>query len=127
MTEEDRKLVARTLPHLTFHPGTAEPVRGLQYTTLGDILALLSASRADSEAKLKAAEAENEQLRLAIRGGGAAPGPAASLPLSDILHVLADNRPSAQRDSELAWDGETATSWKARALAAEAKVAALTE
>ncbi len=58
---------------------------------------------------------ENEQLRLAICGGEDAPGYAASLPLETVLGVMRDNYASWKRDSELAWDGETAQSWKARA------------
>lgn len=72
-------------------------------------------------------DAENEALRLAICGGEDAPGYAASLPLDAILRVLSDNYASWKRDSELAWDGDTATSWKSRALAAEARVEGLAE
>lgn len=62
---------------------------------------------------------ENEQLRLAICGGEDAPGYAASLPLETVLGVMRDHFASWKRDSELAWDGETAQSWKARAKAAQ--------
>lgn len=68
------------------------------------------------------AMAEIEQLRLAICGGEDAPGYAASLPLEVILQVQRDNQASARRDAELAWDGETANTWKARALKAEERV-----
>jgi hypothetical protein len=63
---------------------------------------------------------ENSELRLAICGGEDAPGYVDSLPLAAILKVAADNAQTARRDAELAWDGETATSWKARASQAEA-------
>lgn len=68
---------------------------------------------------------ERDDLRLAICGGEDAPGYNASFSHETILLVLADNYDSWRRDSELAWDGETATSWKARAQAAETQLSAL--
>lgn len=66
---------------------------------------------------------ERDDLRLAICGGEDAPGHNASLPHEAILGVLRDNYQSASRDAVLAWDGETATAWKARAFAAEHRLA----
>lgn len=88
----------------------------------------LSLSQADGDAirtllaALDQRDAEVERLRLAICGGEDAPGYAMSLPLETILQVQDDNRQTWKRDSELAWDGETANSWKARAQAAEQEV-----
>jgi hypothetical protein len=74
----------------------------------------------DAAATALSASLEREgELRLAITGGEDAPGYNASLSHDTILKVLADNYASWKRDSEMAWDGETATAWKARALAAE--------
>lgn len=70
--------------------------------------------------ELKAAREERDELRLAICGGEDAPGYNASLSHETILGVLRDNYASWKRDSELAWDGETANTWKALAQAAEA-------
>jgi hypothetical protein len=63
--------------------------------------------------------AERDELRLAICGGEDVPGYNTSLSHEVILGVLRDNYQSARRDAELAWDGETASSWKSRALTAE--------
>lgn len=71
--------------------------------------------------RIEALEAERDELKLAICGGEDAPGYAASLSNEKILQVLKDNYTSWKRDSELAWDGETANTWKARALSAEAQ------
>jgi hypothetical protein len=71
--------------------------------------------------RIEALEAERDALKLAICGGEDAPGYAASLSNEKILQVLKDNYASWKRDSELAWDGETANTWKARALSAEAQ------
>lgn len=93
----------------------------------------LSLSQADGDAirtllaALDQRDAEVERLRLAICGGEDAPGYAMSLPLETILQVQDDNRQTWKRDSELAWDGETANSWKARAQAAEQRLKAVTE
>lgn len=78
-------------------------------------------------ARLEEVERERENLRLLICGGEDAPGYAASLSYEQIAKVAEDNRRSASRDAELAWDGETANSWKARAQASEAREAALRE
>lgn len=75
--------------------------------------------------RIQAQEGERESLHLAICGGEDAPGYAASLSHEKIVGVLKDNYASWKRDSELAWDGETANTWKARAEAAEARALAL--
>lgn len=96
--------------------------------TLGHLRALFSSSsslmRPTETGEIAALRRENSELRLAICGGEDAPGYADSLSVETILGVLRDNYASWRRDSELAWDGETANSWKARAQAAEAKLAA---
>lgn len=72
--------------------------------------------------RIEVLEGEREGLHLAICGGEDAPGYAASLSHEQIVGVLKDNYASWKRDSELAWDGETANTWKARALTAEAEL-----
>lgn len=57
-------------------------------------------------AHLKAAEAENEQLRLAICGGEDAPGYAASLPLQAVLDVQRDNFAVSRSALERLWAAE---------------------
>lgn len=69
-------------------------------------------------------EGERDELRMAITGGEDAPGHNASLAHDTILRVLADNYASLNRNAELAWDGETATSWKSKARTAEQALSA---
>jgi hypothetical protein len=76
----------------------------------------------DQAAEIERLRAERDGLHLAICGGEDAPGYAASLSHETVLKVLSDNYESARRDSQLAWDGETANTWKARALAAESSL-----
>lgn len=83
--------------------------------SLRTILSALTASQAEVERLGR----ERDALHLAICGGEDAPGYAASLSHETVLGVLADNYASAKRDSKLAWDGETANTWKARATRAE--------
>lgn len=93
----------------------------------GDKRAVTCLPCAVSQVKSRALEAEreNEELRLAICGGEDAPGYAASLSLDQILRVHEDNVRSARRDAELAWDGETAQSWKSQASTLVERVAVL--
>lgn len=108
---------------------TIQAQAGLERQVMCAIVAASCTDPADKAAKT-AAEAiytqhiapalqREAELRLAICGGEDAPGYNASLPHETILQVLAENYASARRDAELAWDGDTATSWKARAETAE--------
>lgn len=80
-----------------------------------------------ADATIERLEGEREGLHLAICGGEDAPGYAASLSHETVLRVAADNHASWRRDAELAWDGETASSWKARAQALAQELATLKE
>ena len=92
-----------------------------------DALATLSSSEEVLRARVEEQADEINELRLAICGGEDAPGYASSLSLRDILEVQRQNAESARRDGQLAWDGETADTWKARAQRAETLLAQAVE
>lgn len=105
---------------IEFKKHWANPGAGGYVRMNGAFLQRAGETFSEAAAQLTAKEAERGRIALAICGGEDAPGHADSLPLDQLLAVLADNYATARRDAELAWDGETATSWKSRAKAAEA-------